>query len=262
MLELVYNKRRPLPEHVPCRCSWSGDFTYGRDNTQSGLTTTVEQQAKHTAEDHGQTGQGNGHMETTELDRDPPQESAEPNPQVACHQHGTVGGTAVALRDIVYRQEGKNGEGKALSHAEADAAQVEGRLTGYQCDQSDEGSAEHHGDGQQSSVAQGPEQPAGGQVADGHGQGRDDHKEAGIGIALEDGVGEDKNIAAGHPQHNEELNNGRARRGGIQKLPQAVERIDLLGFPDNRRPAFLIPAQKGQYGAQHAEGKGKVKIRS
>ena len=108
-------------------------------------------------------------------------------------------------------------------------------------------------------MAQGPEQPAGGQVADGHGQGRDDHKEAGIGIALEDGVGEDKNIAAGHPQHNEELNNGRACRGGIQKLPQAVERIDLLGFPDNRRPAFLIPAQKGQYGAQHAEGKGKVK---
>lgn len=51
------------------------------------------------------------------------------------------------------------GKGKALSHAEADAAQVEGRLTGYQCDQSDEGSAEHHGDGQQSSVAQGPEQP-------------------------------------------------------------------------------------------------------
>ena len=198
-------------------------------------------------------------METTELDRDPPQESAEPNPQVACHQHGTVGGTAVILGDIVYRQKGKNGEGKALSHAEADAAQVEGRLTGYQCDQSDEGSAEHHGDGQQSSVAQGPEQPAGGQVADGHGQGRDDHKEAGIGIALEDGVGEDKNVAAGHPQHNEELNNGRARRGGIQKLPQAVERTDLLGFPDNRRPAFLIPAQKGQYCAQHAEGKGKVK---
>ena len=61
------------------------------------------------------------------------------------------------------------------------------------------------------------------------------------------------------PQHNEELNNGRARRGGIQKLPQAVERTDLLGFPDNRRPAFLIPAQKGQYCAQHAEGKGKVK---
>ena len=148
MIELIYNKRRPLPEHVPCRCSWSGDFTYGRDNTQSGLTTTVEQQAKHTAEDHGQAGQGNGHMETTELDRDPPQESAEPNPQVACHQHGTVGGTAVILGDIVYRQKGKNGKGKALSHAEADAAQVEGRLTGYQCDQSDEGSAEHHGDGQ------------------------------------------------------------------------------------------------------------------
>lgn len=62
-------------------------------------------------------------METTELDRDPPQESAEPNPQVACHQHGTVGGTAVILGDIVYRQKGKNGEGKALSHAEADAAQ-------------------------------------------------------------------------------------------------------------------------------------------
>ena len=199
MLELVYNKRRPLPEHVPCRCSWSGDFTYGRDNTQSGLTTTVEQQAKHTAEDHGQTGQGNGHMETTELDRDPPQESAEPNPQVACHQHGTVGGTAVILGDIVYHQKGKNGEGKALSHAEADAAQVEGRLTGCQCDQSDEGSAEHHGDGQQSSVAQGPEQPAGGQVADGHGQGRDDHKEAGIGIALEDGVGEDKMLQQDTP---------------------------------------------------------------
>ena len=54
-------------------------------------------------------------METTELDRDPPQESAEPNPQVACHQHGTVGGTAVILGDIVYRQKGKNGEGKALS---------------------------------------------------------------------------------------------------------------------------------------------------
>ena len=44
---------------------------------------------------------------------------------------------------------------------------------------------------------------------------------------------------------------------GKEAKEYARQYIDV--FPDNRRPAFLIPAQKGQYGAQHAEGKGKVK---